>query len=108
MSEENNEIREEELEEVEIEESAPEEKKVSKNTSASKPGKKKVKRKNRVAKYFREMRSELKKVVWPTPKQIVNNTVVALVIMAASAVVIWGIDYVGAQIFQAIRALGGK
>ena len=103
MSEENNEIREEELEEVKTEEV-----KVPKSTSASKPGKKKVRRKNRVAKYFREMRSELKKVVWPTPKQIVNNTVVALVIMVASSIVIWGIDYVGAQIFQAIRSLGGK
>ena len=103
MSEENNEVREEELEEVKTEAS-----KVSKSTPASKSEKKKPRRKNRVAKYFREMRSELKKVVWPTPKQIVNNTIVALVIMAASAVVIWGIDYVGAQIFQAIRALGGS
>ena len=103
MSEENNELREVELEDVKTDDA-----KVSKSTSASKPEKKKAKRKNRVAKYFREMRSELKKVVWPTPKQIVNNTFVALAIMIASAVVIWGIDYVGAQIFQAIRALGGK
>ena len=28
----------------------------------------------RVAKWFREMRSELKKVVWPTGKQLSNNT----------------------------------
>ena len=103
MSEENNDIREEELEEVKAEDV-----KVSKSAAASKPEKKKAKRKNRVAKYFREMRSELKKVVWPTPKQIVNNTVVALSIMIVSAIVIWGLDFVGTQIFQAIRSLGGK
>ena len=38
------------------------------------------------------MRSELKKVIWPTPKQTLNNTVVALVMMAFSAVVLWGFD----------------
>jgi preprotein translocase subunit SecE len=53
------------------------------------------------------MRSELKKVVWPTPKQIVNNTFVALTVMVAAAIVIWAVDQVGAQIFQAVRRLGG-
>ena len=38
----------------------------------------------RVAKWFREMKSELKKVVWPTPKQFGKNTLVALVVMAAA------------------------
>ena len=45
-----------------------------------------------VGKWMREMRSELKKVIWPTPKQTLNNTVVALVMMAFSAVVLWGFD----------------
>ena len=30
----------------------------------------------RVRKYFRELRSELKKVVWPTPKQVAKNALV--------------------------------
>ena len=29
-----------------------------------------------ICKYFRELRSELKKVVWPTPKQVAKNTLV--------------------------------
>jgi preprotein translocase subunit SecE len=74
---------------------------------AKTPEKKKIKKKNRVARWFREMKSELKKVVWPTPKQIVNNTLVSLVVMAASAVVVWGIDQVGAQIFRMLITLGG-
>lgn len=48
----------------------------------------------RIAKWFREMRSELKKVIWPTPKQTLNNTVVALVLMFAAAIVVYGFDYV--------------
>ena len=70
--------------------------------------KKRVKGSNRFAKWFREMRSELKKVVWPTPKQIVNNTIVSLTVMVAAVIVIWAIDQAGSQIFQAIRMLGGR
>ena len=79
------------------------------DAAASKaPVKKKVKGRNRFARWFREMRSELKKVVWPTPKQIMNNTFVALSVMTTAAIVIWGIDYAGSQIFQAIRLLAGR
>ena len=63
---------------------------------------------NRLGKWFREMRSELKKVVWPTPKQIVNNTIVSLTVMIAAAILIWAIDQAGGQIFQAIRLLGRR
>ena len=78
-------------------------------TSAKAPAKKKrVKGSNRIARWFREMRSELKKVVWPTPKQIINNTLVSLSVMVASAIVIWAVDQAGGQIFQAIRLLGSR
>jgi len=43
---------------------------------------------SRVAKWFREMRSELKKVVWPTPKQVVNNTAIVLGVVAVIGVFI--------------------
>ena len=80
----------------------------STKTPATPPGKKKVRGSNRLGRWFREMRSELKKIVWPTPKQTFNNTIVVLVTMAVSAVVIWGIDWVATQIFQAILTLGGR
>ena len=72
------------------------------------PVKRKVKGRNRFARWFREMRSELKKVVWPTPKQIVNNTFVALSVMVVAAIAIWALDQAGWQIFQAIRELAGR
>jgi len=70
--------------------------------------KQKVKGSNRVAKWFREMRSELKKVVWPTPKQVTNNTLVALGLMAFAAVVVWGLDFGASHIFQAIIVVFGR
>ena len=81
--------------------------KKAEKTNAVKPADKKPHKKNRVARWFREMRSELKKVVWSTPKQITNNTAIALVVMVASAVVIWGVDQIGSQIFGAFIRLGG-
>ena len=61
----------------------------------------------KVAKWWREMKSELKKVIWPTPKQTLNNTIVALVVMAISAVVIWGFDEIAQMIVRAVISLAG-
>jgi preprotein translocase subunit SecE len=77
-------------------------------SAAKTPAKKKRKRKNPFTRWFREMRSELKKVVWPTPKQVVNNTGVALAVMAASSIAIWALDYAGSEIFRALLSLGGN
>ena len=42
----------------------------------------------RVGKWFREMKSELKKVIWPTGKQLVNNTVVVLVAVLIVGIIV--------------------
>ena len=44
----------------------------------------------RVGKWFREMRSELKKVVWPTTHDVTNNTLVSLFMVVVSALFLWG------------------
>ena len=48
----------------------------------------------RVGKWFREMKSELKKVVWPTPQALAKNTAVSVVFMLVSALVLWGADMI--------------
>lgn len=47
-----------------------------------------------VGRYFRELRSELKKVVWPTPKQVVKNTLIVAVCVLIVGVFIWVFDFV--------------
>ena len=44
--------------------------------------------------FFKDMRSELKKVVWPTKKQIVNNTLWVMILVIVVAVVVLGRDLV--------------
>ncbi len=68
---------------------------------------KKKGRKHSISRWFREMRSELKKVVWPTPKQIVNNTAVALVVMIVFAIVVWGFDEVASYGVKALISITG-
>ena len=61
----------------------------------------------RIGKWFREMKSELKKVVWPTGKQLVKNTGVSLAVMIASAIVIWGFDEIAQMIVRAVISIAG-
>ena len=45
-----------------------------------------------IGKYLKDTRSELKKVVWPSRKETVNNTCVVLVVVAVSAVFMLVLD----------------
>ena len=48
----------------------------------------------KIAKYFRELKSELKKVVWPTPQQLLKNTLVVVACVLVVGVFIWVFDLV--------------
>ena len=47
-----------------------------------------------ICRYFRELRSELKKVVWPTPQQVLKNTLIVLVCVLIVGLFIWLFDKV--------------
>ena len=51
----------------------------------------------RIGKWFREMKSELKKVIWPTPKALVKNSIVSVVFMLVSALVLFLTDEIAIQ-----------
>jgi preprotein translocase subunit SecE len=42
--------------------------------------------------FFKDFKAELKKVIWPTPKQIVNNTVAVITIVLITAVIVFALD----------------
>ena len=47
-----------------------------------------------VCRYFRELKSELKKVVWSTPKQVLKNTLIVVACVLVIGVFIWVFDFV--------------
>ena len=61
----------------------------------------------RIGKWFREMRSELKKVIWPTGQQLVKNTLISLGMIFISAILIWGFDEIAQLLVKAILSLAG-
>ena len=56
----------------------------------------------RIGKWFKEMRSELKKVQWPTRKQTINNTLIVIGCVVLVGIFIWIFDYLAGN---AIRML---
>ena len=61
----------------------------------------------RAVKWFREMKSELKKVIWPNGKTLFNNTAISVAVMLASAVVLWGFDELAQMLVRALFTLLG-
>lgn len=66
-----------------------------------KPEKKKDGLIAKISRFAKELRSEIKKIVWPTKKQVLNNTCVVGVVMIAVGGFIWIIDW----IFAIVRGL---
>ena len=73
-----------------------------KNTHAVKKEEKKLGFFQRIGKWFRELKSELKKVVWPTKKELGSFTAVVLATCAAFALVFWAVD---TGVLAAIKAV---
>ena len=46
----------------------------------------------RMKKFFREFKGETKKVVWPSRKQIINNTLVVIAFLILAAVIVGVLD----------------
>ena len=61
-----------------------------------------------ICRYFRELRSELNKVVWPTPNQVLKNTLIVLACVLVVGVFIWVFDFVANEgIMALIKAFKG-
>lgn len=76
------------------------EKKASPEKKDKKPGKFSASVKN-AGKFFRDVKSEIKKIVWPTPKSVFKNTGVVLAAIIISGIFISGLD----SIFLALLGL---
>ncbi len=44
--------------------------------------------------FFKDFKAELKKVNWPTPKQLLNNTIAVVTIVIITAVIVFVLDLV--------------
>ena len=61
----------------------------------------------RIGRWLREMKSELKKVAWPTGKQTMNNTLVVIFCVIVVGIFIWIFDWAANGIISALISLFG-
>lgn len=46
-----------------------------------------------IAKFFRDVKAEIKKIIWPTPKRIAKDTAIVLVSVLIVGVFIWILSF---------------
>ncbi len=63
------------------------------NVEAAKSGKpSRPKFFSRVARFFKDLKGEIKRVVWPSKKQVINNTLVVIAFVIIAAIFIGLLD----------------
>jgi preprotein translocase subunit SecE len=62
-------------------------------------GKEKEKKESRIIRYFKEVRAEIRKVVWPSRKTTTNLTLIVLGVTAAMSAFLGFVDWVFAKLF---------
>lgn len=84
-----------------------EQKKGKSKKSAKGKGKKGTQRQqaNPIVRYFRQTRSEVKKVTWPTRKEAINLTVIVVAVTMVMSVAMGMVDFIFAQLFNFILAI---
>ena len=60
----------------------------------------------RIGRYFREVRSELRKVVWPTRQELVTYTIVVLVTVAIVSLFLGIVDIAISELLTLLARLG--
>ena len=68
----------------------------------AKKDKKEIKNNKDKTSFGKSFKAELKKVIWPTPKQLFNNTVAVLVIVLITAAIVFVLDLT----FESINKYG--
>jgi len=81
--------------------------KEAQKNAAKKEGKEKLGFFARIAKFFRDYKSEFKKLVWPTRQQLAKNSAVVLVSVAVCGLALWGVDYALEALIHALYDLVG-
>ena len=61
----------------------------------------------RLSRYYNDVRAEMKRVVWPSRKEIINSSGIVLATLAIFVVLIFALDYVSAALVAFLAKAGG-
>ena len=74
---------------------------------AKTPAKKKDKKPNRIARWVKDLRGELKKVTWPSGKDTMKNVGTVILCVILVGIFIWVFDFLARQVVEALLNLFG-
>lgn len=57
---------------------------------------------SKIGKFFKDLKAEIKKVIWPTKKQLINNTGIVLLAILIIGAGIWILDALFSAGFKAL------
>ena len=79
----------------------------SENTQkkAKTPAKKKDKKPNRILRWLKDMKGEMKKVTWPSGKDTFRNVLIVIVCVILVGLCIWVFDFVAKLVVEALLNL---
>lgn len=60
------------------------------------------KKENRIVKYFREARAEMRKVTWPTRQEALHLTGIVLAVTVAMSILLWILDILFSGVMSAL------
>ena len=95
------------MSEQEKRDNAVEKESVSSDKKAKDAKKKDVKKPNRVLRWLKDLRGELKKVTWPSVRDVVKNVGIVIVCVLVVGVCIWVFDYLAHAVVGALLNLFG-
>lgn len=60
------------------------------------------KQENRIIKYFRESRAEMRKVTWPTRQEAIHLTGIVLAVTVVMSILLWVLDILFSGVVSAL------
>ena len=63
---------------------------------------------DRAGSFWRDVRAELKRVTWPTPKEVQHTTIITVIAVIFFAAYLWGVDHILAFAITQLESLAGR
>lgn len=57
---------------------------------------------SRIGKFFKDLKAEVKKVIWPSKKQLINNTGIVIIVILLVGAGIWILDLLFSKGYMAL------
>ena len=95
------------MSEQEKRDNAPQESVSSEKKAKAPKEKKKEKKPNRVLRWLKDLKGELKKVTWPTAKDVVKNVGTVILCVIIVGIFIWVFDFLARAVIDALLGLFG-